>query len=131
MKARIQTVPVVASKTFKSVVKHGTEPPYVVIHAADGADVQGRFTGGRTTMNPRFTLHIVGETADQVEVVTGLVKAKFIADGFGIPLDVPGETCRSLWWSSPIPIQVSTDPLPQIIFQVVEIGWTAEPVEPA
>lgn len=127
VKARIQTYPLVATKTFKSIVDHGTLPPYVVIHGAPGTDTQERFTGGRTTSNPRYTLHLVGVDADQVEVMTDRLKAKFIANGLGIPLSVPGETCRSLWWSAPVPIQVSTDPLPQMAWQVVELGWTAEP----
>lgn len=126
VKARIETVPTVASKTFKSVAPRKTAFPYVIIHSADGVDTQERFTGGRTTMHPRFTLHIVGETADQVETVTGLVKAKFIANGFGIPLTVAGETCDGLWWSAPIPLQVDEDPLPQIVYQVIEVGWSAD-----
>lgn len=134
VKARIQTVPVVASKTFKSVAQYPAPnqtvkvlPPYVVIHSADGSDTSERLAAGRTTMHPRFTLHIVGETADQVEVVTGLIKAVFIANGLGIPLAVPGETCESLWWSAPIPIDVSSSPLPEIVFQIVELGWEANP----
>lgn len=127
VKARIETVPIVASKTFKSIVPHGTEPPYVVLHSSDGVDTQERFTGGRNVMHPRFTLHIVGESADQVETITGLIKATFIANGFGIPLTVAGETCDALWWDAPMPIQVDSDPLPQIIYQVIEVGWDARP----
>lgn len=135
VKARIETVPIVASKTFKSIAQYPAPnelvkvtAPYIVIHGSDGVDTQERFTGGRTTMHPRFTLWIVGEDADQVEVITGLVKAKFILNGFGIPLSVAGETCDALWWDAPIPIQVDSDPLPQIIYQVIEIGWDARPV---
>lgn len=134
LKARVQTVPILAAKTFKSIAQYPApnelvkvEPPYCVIHGSDGVDTQERFTGGRLTMHPRFTLHIVGNTVDQVETITGLLKNVFIANGFGIPLTVAGETCEGLWWSAPQPIQVDSDPLPQIIYQVIEIGWDARP----
>lgn len=135
VKARIETVPIVATKTFKSIARYPepnqlvkVSPPYVVIHGSDGEDTAERLAGGRLTMHPRYTLHIVGETADQVEVVTGLIKAVFIQNGFGIPLAVAGETCESLWWSAPIPIQVDGDPQPQIAYQVIELGWNADPI---
>lgn len=130
VKARIETVTVlgVPLKTFKSVAPHGTARPYVIIHSADGEDSQERFTGGRTTMHPRFTLHVVGDTADQVETITGALKAKFVQNGFGIPLVIAGESCDGLWWSSPVPLQVDSDPLPQIVYQVIELGWTADPI---
>jgi len=127
VKARIETVPALATKTFKTVVTHGTTAPYCVIHGAAGEDSQERLAGPASTMHPRYTLHIVGTTADQVEVITDLVKAKFILNGYGIPLAVAGETCSGLWWSVPGPPVAQSDPQPAIVYQVVELGWTADP----
>lgn len=129
VKARVETVPAFAEATHKSIVPHGTPFPYAVIHGSDGVDTAERLAGANTTMNPRYTLWIVGESADQVEVLTDKVKAVFIdANGYGIPLAVDGEMCQSLWWSMPESIQVATDPQPTIAWSAVEIGWTADPI---
>lgn len=127
VKARVETVPAFASKAFKSIAPHGTALPYVVIHGADGEDSAERLAGGRVTMHPRYTLHITGEDADSIETLTAKLKAAFISNGFGIPLTVAGETCDSLWWSSPAPLEPDFDPQEPIVFQVIEIGWTADP----
>lgn len=131
--ARIREIPAVASKTYAVVVPkdgNGAPParPYVVVYPADGIDTQERFTGGRNEQHPRFTLHIVGSSYDNVATVTALVKAKFISDGFGIPLVITDERTRNLYWSSPVPVQVDTDVVPAIPYQVIELGFDSEPV---
>lgn len=126
--ARIKEVPQLANAVFKTVAPHGQVKPYVIVHPASGLDTQERFTGPKSTMHPRFTLHVVGSTPDEVESVTDRVKAKFIVQGFGVPMVVAGESCRGLWWEAPTPIQVQTDPQPTVIYQVVELGWDADPI---
>lgn len=131
VKARIQAVPAVASKTFVSIAPRsaaGALPaaPYVVIHPADGVDSQERFTGPRSTEHPRFTLHIVGVSYDQVATLTKQIKAQFIAAGSGVVLTIPGEVCKPCWWESPMPVQIDDDVQPPLAYQVIELGFTAE-----
>lgn len=129
LKAKIQEIPVLAGpQTDVTIVPHGTAFPYCVLHPAKGTNTQERVTGPRVTQHPRFTLHIVGETADQVLLVLDLVEAKLFPGGRGIVIDVDGEKGRPLWFESPLPIQAQTDPQPTIVYAVVEVGWRSDPV---
>lgn len=131
--ARIREIPALASKTYALIAPkdaNGKLPaaPFVVAHPADGIDTQERFTGPRSTQHPRFTLHVVGSSYDNVATVTALIKAKFVdAHGFGIPPVITGWACRSLVWSSPLPVQVDNDIVPPVPYQVIELGFTADP----
>ncbi len=132
--ALTKTVPAFASKTFVTRAKYAppnelvkVDPPYVVWHPAQGTNDTDRFTAPKTVMHPRFTGHIVGETADQVQLLADLLEAAIFPGGRGV-LTVAGEAVRDFWYESPLPIQVSTDPLPEVIYLVVECGWTADPV---
>ena len=120
-------VPAFTGKTFVSVVPAETEAPYLVWHPANGNNSQERVTGPRVTKHPRFTGHIVGVTADQTQLLTDILEAALFPSGRGVVPTVTGEVCKPLWFESPVPIQVSTDPLPQIVFQVVEVGWRSDP----
>lgn len=132
VKALARTVPAFASKTFVTVASRDAagklpKSPYLVIHAADGSDKQGRFTGPRADQNPSFTLHVVGDDYDQVASVTALLKAKFIPGGFGHVFTIPGEHCFPVWWDSPIAIQIDNDISPPLVYQVIELGFRSEP----
>lgn len=129
---RIEGMPAFASATFVGDVPRTAsgglvERPYIVVHPADGIDTQERFTGGRRTQHPRFTLHIVGDSYDQVAAITRDLKARFIVDGIGIPLDVPGENTLNLRWSSLEPIQWDRDVTPPVAYQVIELSFDSEP----
>lgn len=131
--AKIREITALTSKTYAAVVpkdSNGNLParPFVVVYPADGIDTQERFTGPRRTQHPRFTLHIVGSSYDNVATVTALVKAKFVTGGFGFAPTVAGEYTTALTWDSPVPIQVDTDVVPPVPYQVIELGFTAEPV---
>ena len=123
--ARTKTVPAFAVKTFVTRAPKGTEAPYVVWHPAQGTNTQERFTGPRASKHPRFTGHIVGETADQVQLLADLLETALFPGGRGV-LTVSGESVKNFWFESPLPVQVSTDPLPEVIYLVVECGWTAD-----
>lgn len=125
--AKSQEITAFASKTFVTLVPHGTEPPYLVWHPAKGTNTQERVTGPRTTMHPRFTGHIVGVDADQTQLLTDLLEQKLFPAGRGIVLSVTGEKSKPLWFEAPLPVQASTDPLPAIVYSVVEVGWAADP----
>lgn len=123
---RIKTVSAFASKTWSSVVPDGTVKPYCVVHPAQGTNTQERLTAPSTTKHPRFTLHVVGETADQVQLLMDLLEAAVFPNGKGA-VTVANESVKNFWYASPLPIQVLTDPLPEVIYGVVECGWTADP----
>jgi hypothetical protein len=132
LKAKTQEITAFASKTFISVaVVPGSTAkpaaPYIVWHPAQGENAQTGVTGPRVRKNPRYTGHIVGESADQVQVLLDLLEAKLVPAGRGITLTVAGEVSKPVWFSSPLPIQVSMDPLPPVIYAVVEVGWSADP----
>ena len=125
--ALTKTVPAFASKTFVTRAPKGTEAPYVVWHPAQGTNTQERLTARKSAKHPRSTGHIVGETADQVQLLADLLEAALFPGGRGV-LTVSGESVKNFWYESPLPIQVSTDPLPEVIYLVVECGWQAETV---
>ena len=120
-----------ASKTYVTVAANtdGTKPtaPYIVWHPAAGSNSQPAVTAPRVTKNPRYTGHIVGATADQVQVLLDLLEAKLFPGGRGVVLTVAGEVSKPLWFESPLPIQVQTDPQPTVIYAVVEVGWESNP----
>ena len=132
VEARAKTVVPLTTKTFVSFAKrdaNGELPvaPYAVIHPADGVDSQERVSGPRVAQHPMFTFHIVGSSYRNCQEVTELLKAKFIAGGIPIQINVSGEKGRGLYWHSPQPTQVDNDIKPPLIYNVVEVGWISEP----
>ena len=125
--AKTKEIPAFATKTYVSVAPHLTTAPYIVWHPAAGSNSQPGITAPRVTRNPRFTGHIVGETADQVQILMDLLEAKLFPGGRGLVLTVAGERSKPLTYESPIPIQVQTDPQPTVVYGVVEVGWSADP----
>lgn len=130
--AIIQTVPALVTATYVTTAPKPVPPatlplPYAVVHPSDGIPAATRFSGPPITEHPEFTLHIVGASANQVQIVTGLIKAKFLVNGFIIPPAVAGRRNHSGYWRSPMPIQTDSDVTPALIFQVIELGWTSEP----
>lgn len=133
LKARVESVPALASKTFVTLVKYPApnqsvkvEVPFVVIHPFDGIDEQSRFTGPRTKFNPRFVVHSVGADYTQAAAIAEAVKAKFVSGGFGIVPDVPGENSQKLTYEVPTGIQIDDDVTPALCYHVAEIGWSSE-----
>lgn len=131
--AKIREIPALASKTYAVIVpkdSNGAFPtrPYVAVYPADGIDTQSSFTGPRSTQHPRFTLHIVGSSYDNVATVTALVKAKFVVNGFGVAPAVAGERTWGLIWSTPQPVQLDDDTVPPIPYQVIELAFDTEPI---
>lgn len=131
LKAKTQEIPAFAAKTYITLAVNpdGSKPtlPYIVWHPADGDNTQPGVTAPRVTENPSFTGHIVGSSAEQVQTLMGLLKAKLFPGGRGLALTVAGERSKPLAYSSPQSIQVQTDPLPAIVFGVVEVSWSADP----
>ena len=131
LKAKTQEIPAFATKTYFTLAKNpdGTKPaaPYIVWHAAQGTNTQPAVTAPRVTKNPQYTGHIVGESAEQVAVLMDLLEAKLFPDGKGIVMSVTGEVSKPLTFSSPLPVQVSSDPLPAVVYGVVEVGWASDP----
>lgn len=128
--ALIQSVPALAgAKTFPTIAPTGPQltMPYCVVHASDGSDEATRLTGPAVTEHPAFTLHIVGSSANQAQILCGLVKPKFVVGGFFIPPTVSGRRNSGGYWRSPIPLQSDTDVSPPLVYQVIELGWDSDP----
>lgn len=125
--AKTQEIPALATKTFVTVAPHLTEAPYIVWHPAAGVNTQPGVSAPRVERNPRYTGHIVGKSADQVQVLLDLLEAKLFPGGRGVVLTVAGEVSKPLWFESPLPVQVQTDPQPTVIYGVVEVGWSSLP----
>lgn len=131
VKAAIETIPALATKTFVSVAPrtNGVLPtaPYLVIHPSDGVDRQDRVTGPYSTRHPNFTLHIVGSSYENAQTVTELVKAKFVVAGRGVKLTITGTNTKPCRWSSPQPTQVDNSLTPPLIWNVAELDFEAQP----
>lgn len=127
--AKIQNVPSLAAATFVTVVPadNMVRTQYALIHPSEGKDAQTRASGPPVTTHPRFTLHIVGSSAESVQRNTALVKTQFLTDGFIVPPLVFGRRNYDGFWSSPIPIQTDTDLNSPLVYQVIELGWTSDP----
>ena len=128
--ALLKTIPAFATKTYVTMVPNGTTPtlPYLLVHPADGVDTQERVTGPRITRHPRFTIHTVGSSYDQVSAGAKFVKDKLIQSGRGVTLTIAGEVCQPVWYESPIPIQVDSDVPPPLVYHVAECGFRADPL---
>jgi len=130
VKARIQTVPQIAAKVFVATARKVDgklqSPPYVLIYPAEGTDDTDRLDGPRVIQRPRFTIHIVGTSYDNVQTLTEQIKPLFIVNGRAIQVHVDGERGSGLFWESPTPIQWDFD-VPDRLYQVIELGFTSEP----
>lgn len=130
--ALIGEVPALTGHVFVATAK-GTDGapivgPYAVLWPIDGADDTDRLAGPPVVTHPAFTLHIVGASANQVQVIAGLVKAKFTSpSGFITAPDVTGRSNTGAYWRSPIPLQTDTDVTPALVYQVIELGWDSSP----
>lgn len=131
--AIVQSVPVLAENTFVTLTPKlisGQPPlpyPYALIHPTGGTDEQARLTGPVATEHPEFTIHVAGDSAQQCQVVTDLLKAKIVPAGVGVVPVVDGRRNERMFWRQPIPIQTSTGLTPPMCFAVVEVGWTSNP----
>jgi hypothetical protein len=126
LKAKTQEIPAFASKTYITVAP-GAVAPYIVWHPARGENGQTAVTGPKVRRNPRYTGHIVGRSANEVQDLMDDLEELLVPGGRGITLTVAGDVSKPVWFSSPLPIQVSTDPQPTVIYGVVEVGWSADP----
>ena len=126
LKARIQSVPALASSVFVTVVPAGASLPYVVIHPADGTDAADRLTGPSALQNPRFTFHSVGSTYEQCAWAAEQVKAALIVGGLGVTPAITGEIAGRVWYSVPQPVQTDDDVNPPLLFHTAEVGFTSE-----
>ena len=129
----VQQVPALATSTFVTLTPKPVSPdipsplPYALIHPTPGVDEQTRLTGPPSTEHPEFTIHLAGESAEQCQVATDLLKAQVMPDGFGVIPEVAGRRNQHMFWRQPIPIQTNTDLTPPLCFAVVETGWTSDP----
>lgn len=135
LKARLETIAGATGQVFVSKAEYAAPNqgvkltyPYWVIHPADGVDEATRETGPKITQHPRFTIHSVGENADQAAWAGAQVKALLVVSGFGVVPTITGERCKPFWYHSPVPIQTDSSVLPVVCFHVAEASFATEPV---
>lgn len=130
VKARAATVApafvVVANKTG------GTLPgvPRIMIHPANGIDTVERLAGPAGHQHPRYTIHAVDISYNNVAGLMEELKAQFIdSQGRALPFDIPGWLVQDVKWAEPQPVQVDTDTSsPQLLYGVAELSFDADPV---
>lgn len=134
LKSRIQTVGNLSTKVFVTEAKFPApnsttkvEPPFVVIHPADGVNETESITGPKVVTNPEFTIHVVGSSANSAGVVLDLIKANLFPNGLGVRVSVPGRVNDPLWFESPVPAQLDTSVTPPLTFHVIRCGWRSQP----
>lgn len=131
--ALIESVPVLADSTFVTELDKLTEGqppqplPYCLVHPSDGIDTAERESGPPITTHPEFTLHIVGASANQVQVIVDLLKAVLVPSGVPIVVAVSGRINDRLRWAMPLPIQIATELVPPLCYAVLEVGWRSNP----
>lgn len=126
--ARIRTLPDIPVFETTNEQPDKTLTPYVVVHPASGVDDQRRYTGPRLTQNPRFTIHSVGEDADQAAALGEMIKSLLVVNGFGVIPTITGERSERFWWDSPTPVQVDKDINPWVVYHVAECGFSSTPI---
>lgn len=126
LKAEVQAVPALTSKTFVTLATN-TSVPYVVIHPMDGTDESTRLAGPNATQHPRFVIHSVGSTYEQCAAIAEAVKKRLVVGGFGVTPTIPGELSGRVEYSSPTPIQVDRDVSPPLCYHVAEVSWSSDP----
>lgn len=129
VKALAESAGALTGHVFVSATPTGVvQPlPYIVLHPAAGVDEATRFTGPPVTEHPEYIFHIVGASANSVQVTTELVKAIFKPASFVITPTIVGRRNYNGYWRSPLPIQTDTTVTPWLIFAVIEYGWTSDP----
>lgn len=124
----IQSIPALATKTFTAIAPRDTKAPYAVVWPAENPREVGRITGPSAVLRPRFTLHVVGTSVKNAQTITAAIESKFIQpDLHGVIPAIPGELCGRVWWQ-PVDFQVDNDIVPPLVYGIVELGFTAEPV---
>lgn len=138
LKGHLETIPALmggpggASKVFVTQAKYPSSTakvttPYVVIDPEEGTDEARRYTGPKNVRNPRFTIRIIGETADQVQFFFEKIKAVLVVDGFGVTPTISGERAEKLWFESPAEIGFDPDPSPPLAIGYIRTGWATQP----
>ena len=135
LKSFIEEIPPLATKTFEAIAKYPYPdasvkvlPPYLLMFPSDGKNTSERVALRPRTRHPRWTLHLVGSSADQVGDIAELLTAHLLPDDRGAVLAVAGEVCKPLWLDSPLPLQVIDNATPALVYQVFECGLDADPL---
>ncbi|MFN4000869.1 hypothetical protein [Microcella sp.] len=137
VKALIQAIPALATATFVGEAKrpppNDTQkvlPPYVVLFPADGVDTSESLTGPKVITNPEFTGWIVGDSAEQANVLLDLLKQQIYPGGLGVRVEVDGRDNDRLWFESPTTLQRDTSVTPPLLYHVFRVGWRSQPSTP-
>jgi hypothetical protein len=127
VRALIQRQPALATKTFMSLVGAQMAVPYVVIHPGADYDNQDNLAGPYVHRRPSFTVHSVGTSAEQAQLVAEWVDAQLRPNGRGVKPDVAGRRTGQIMRDSTLPAQLDTDTSPPLVYMVSEYAFKSSP----
>lgn len=134
----IEAIPILAAKTFVSAARYvdgranpdQVARPYVVVHPGGGPDNQERLTGTYSDRRPSFTIHVVGDTPQQVEDVMSQVDVELRANGRGVIPSVIGRRTGRVMRDSLQAIEKDADSTPPLFWQPAEYAFKSSPPAP-
>jgi hypothetical protein len=120
--ARLEEDLILRGSTFQGVV---TNRParYCTVFMDSGLRVVERFNGLQTEVTFGVTVHSVGTTAEQSQLVAERVMAQLLDYR---PI-VAGRDCRRLRHVSSVPVDLDTDVSPPLYFSVDQFDLTSSP----
>jgi hypothetical protein len=120
--ARLKEDQILAAATFQGVV---TNRParYCTVFIDSGARAVERFNGLQSEATFGVTVHSVGTTAEQAQLVAERVMAQLL----DYRPTVTGRDCRRLRHVSSVPVDLDTDTTPPLYYSVDQFDLTSSP----
>lgn len=116
--ALIRGAPILAAKTFDALAKNpdGSKvaPLYVVVHSDAGIRSSERLLAAQTRADFTYTVHSVGETAEQAQLGAERVYAQVLGK---VPV-VAGRKCWPITAETSQPVRLDTDVSPPLFYAV-------------
>jgi hypothetical protein len=119
---RLKADPFLASITFEGIVTGGPSH-YVSVFVNSGFREAERLTGPQATSTFTFTIHSVGSTPDQAQLVAEHVFAQLL----DYTPTVTGRRARRIRHAVSQPVQEDRDVTPWIYYCVDQFDLTSEP----
>jgi hypothetical protein len=123
--ARLREDPILAACTFEGVVAVSPTRPnkFIAVFPDSGFREQSRYTGGQIQETYSFTIHSVGQTPEQAQLIAERVYQQLL----GAKLSIPGRVCRPMRAVVSRPVQIDKDVTPPMHYSVDAFELTTEP----
>ena len=120
--ARLREDSILATCTYQGVVDD-RPTRFIAVFPDAGFREQSRYTGGQIQETYSFTIHSVGQTPEQAQLLAERVYAQLL----GAKLTIAGRVCRPMRSVVSRPIQVDRDVTPVMHYSVDVFELTTEP----